>query len=153
MAVSLEGGPQQSPEAVAPDPAPPIRSSRWAWLAIVASPAFAALAIWMSFFVLGDENIGWWGDVTVLLLVFAPPLVGAGLGARSARAGSQPGVHAVALGGAWIGLLLVFWVMANYPYSGESGLLPISYALITGAVVAAGVEGWYWLRVRRSRTH
>ncbi len=101
---------------------------------------------------LGDENIKWWGDLIVLLMVFAPPLVGAVLGARSARSGNQPGMHAAALGGSWVAFIIMFWLMANYPYNGESGAMPISLGVITAVAVAAVVEGWYWLRKDRSHT-
>ncbi len=151
MAVNLENPPQQIAERPPRTPAPPIRSSRWAWLAILSAPVFAVLAIWMSFFVLGDENIKWWGDLIVLLLVFGPPLVGAVLGARSARSGSLPGVHAAALASSWVAFVIMFWLMANYPYNGESGVMPMSLGVISGVVLAAAVEGWYWLRTHRPR--
>ncbi len=102
---------------------------------------------------LGDENIKWWGDLIVLLMMFAPPLVGAVLGARSARSGNQPGVHAAAaLGGWWVAFVITFWLMANYPYAGESGAMPIFLGVIIGVAVAAVVEGWYWLRKDRPHT-
>ena len=151
MVLHLEKPPQGVPEGPSPSSTRPVPSSRWAWAAILSSPVFAALAIWMSFFVLGDENIRWWGDLIVLVLVFAPPLVGAALGARSARAGDLPGVHAAALASSWVAFVIMFWLMANYPYNGESGVMPISLAVITGAVVATGVESWYWLRRSRSQ--
>lgn len=146
MVLHLQGPRHGRLERPSRSPSHPVPSSQWAWLAILSSPVFAAVAIWMSFFVLGDENIRWWGDLIVLLLVFAPPLVGAVLGGRSARAGNLPGAHAAALASSWVAFVLMFWLMANYPYSGESGAMPILLAAITAVVVAAGVEGWYWVR-------
>ena len=151
MVLHLEKPRQRVPERPSPLSTRPVPSSQWAWVAILSSPVFAALAIWMGFFVLGDENIKWWGDLIVLVLVFAPPLAGAAIGARSARAGNLPGVHAAALASSWVAFVIMFWLMANYPYNGESGAMPISFAVITGVVVAAGVEGWYWLRRSHSR--
>lgn len=151
MVLHLEKPRQRVPERPSPLSTRPVPSSQWAWVAILSSPVFAALAIWMSFFVLGDENIRWWGDLIVLALVFAPPLVGAAIGARSARAGNLPGVHAAALASSWVAFVIMFWLMANYPFNGESGAMPISLSVITGVVAAAGVEGWYWLRRSHSQ--
>lgn len=103
----------------------------------------------MGFFILGDENIKWWGDAIVLLLAFTPPVVGAVLGVRSALSGNRFGAHAAAVAGAWIGFWGAFWYLANYPYNSESSVVPAILAGVAAAVACAGVEAWYWLRSRR----
>lgn len=128
----------------------PVRSSRLAWLALLLTPALGAVAIWMSFFVLGDENIKWWGELIVAVLVVAPPIAGLLLGVRSALSGNRLGAHAAAVAAAWLAFWIMFWYLANYPYNSESGAIPLSVAAVTAVVVGAGVEGWYRLRGRRS---
>lgn len=93
----------------------PVRSSRWAWVALLLTPPLGALAIYSAFFVLGDENITWWGGVLVLLLAFGPPAVGAVLAARSALSGNRAGAHACAVAAAWWAFWIAFWYLANFP--------------------------------------
>jgi hypothetical protein len=99
----------------------------------------------MSFFVLGDENIKWWGNLIVILMVFAPPVVAAVLGVRAAQSGNRLGTHAAAVAGALMAFAIMFWYAANYPYNGESGAMPLTLATLTAVLVAAAVEGaWQW---------
>lgn len=107
----------------------------------------------MSFFVLGDENIKWWGNLIVLLMVFAPPVAGVVLGVRSARSGNRGGTHAAAVAAALIAFAIMFWYAANYPYNGESGAMPMTLAAISAVLVAAAIEGGsYWVHSRHQGT-
>ncbi len=121
-------------------------------MAMLLAPAVYVLAIWMAFFILGDENIKWWGDLIVLLMVLGPPLAGFALGIRSARSGNPMGAHASALAGAWTAFMGMFWYAANFPYNGESGVMPVVLGVITAAVAALAVELWYRLRGRHPGT-
>lgn len=132
MSVTLER------ETVAPPRRP--RSSRWAWVAALSSPVSCAVAIWMSFFVLGDENITWWGDVIVALMVFGPPVLAVVLGTRSGRSGNRLGDHASAVAAGWAGFLVTFWYAANYPFNGESGAVPLALGALAALALAGVVE-------------
>jgi hypothetical protein len=96
-------------------PPAPVRSSRWAWIAASMSPVGCLVALWMAFFVLGDESITWWGDLVVIALVTGPPLAGMVLGVRSERSGNGLGTHALAACAAWLGFLLTFWYPRELP--------------------------------------
>lgn len=133
-----------------PTRAHPVRSSRWAWVALLLTPALGVLAVWMAFFVLGDENIRWWGSAIVLLLAFAPPAAGAVLGVRSALSGNRFGAHACAVAAAWFAFGVAFWYLANYPYNSESAVAPLWLGAVAAAVAGAAVEVWYRLRTPRS---
>ncbi len=128
----------------------PVRSSRWAWVALLLTPVLGVMAIWMAFFVLGDENISWWGSVIVLLLAFAPPVAGAVLGVRSALSRNPRGAHASAVAAAWLAFWFAFWYLANYPYNSESAAVPLWLSAVVAAVAGAAVEAWYRLRIKRS---
>ena len=132
----------------APAPRPPVRSSRWAWWALLLTLPVGALAVWMSFVVLGDENIKWWGNLVFAVMVLAPPLAGIVLGGRSALSGNRVGAHAGAIGAAWLGFWIVFWYLANYPFNSESGAVPLSLAAVAAIVMGAATETWYQLRSR-----
>jgi hypothetical protein len=127
----------------------PVRSSRWAWAALLLTPPLGLLAIWLGLFVFG-EDVGWWGSVIVLLLAYAPPAVGGVLGVRSALSGNGSGAHALAVATAWFGFWVAFWFLANYPYNSESASVPLWLAAAAAAVAGAAVEAWYWLRSRHS---
>jgi hypothetical protein len=132
---------------------PRVRSSRWAWFLLLLSPVLCVAAIWMSFFVLGDEDIKWWGELIVMLMVFAPPVAAAVLGVRAGRSGNGLGTHAAAVAAASMAFVIMFWYLANYPYNGESGAMPLTLAVITAVLVAAATEGgWYWFRSRQHPT-
>jgi hypothetical protein len=113
------------------------------------TPVLGLLAIWMAFFVLGDESIKWWGSVIVLVLAYGPPAVGAALGVRSALSGSRSGAHAFAVATAWFAFWVAFWYLANYPYNSGSASVPLLLAAAAAAVAGAAVEAWYWLRTHR----
>lgn len=140
--------------AVPPTPtsARAVRSSRWAWVALVLTPPLGLLAIWMAFFVLGDENIKWWGSALVLLLAFGPPALGALLGARSAISGNHAGAHAGAVAAAWWAFWLAFWYLANYPYNSQSAAAPLGIAGAAACVASALVEMWYWRRTKHANS-
>jgi energy-converting hydrogenase Eha subunit A len=124
----------------------PVRSSRWAWSAILLTPVLSVLAIWMGFVVFGDENVKWWGDLIVLSIAFAGPVAAIALGIRSARSGNRLGVHATAVGAAWVAGVMMFWYAANYPYNSESGVVPALLGVVVALVVAAAIEAWYRFR-------
>jgi hypothetical protein len=130
-----------------PAPNPPVaRTSRWAWCVLLLSPVLCVLAVWMSFFVLGDENINWWGELIVGVMVLAPPVAAALLGVRAARSGNRLGTHAAAVAGGWLTFLIMFWYAANYPYNGDSAVVPVTLGIISALLVAAAVESvCYWL--------
>jgi peptidoglycan/LPS O-acetylase OafA/YrhL len=132
-------------------PPAPVRSSWGAWVAIALSPVMYVVAIWMAFFVLGDEDIKWWGNLIVVLLLAAPPVTAIVLGARSARSGNRLGAHATALSVAWVSFVTAFWYAANYPYNGESLVMPTIWGILAAILLGAAVEGWDRLSNHRER--
>lgn len=132
---------------------PVVRTSRWAWVALLLSPVLCVLAIWMSFLVLGDEDIKWWGELVVAVMVVAPPGAAGLLGVRAGRSGNRLGMHAAAAAGGWLTFLLMFWYAANYPYNGESTVMPITLGIISAVLVAFAIESvWYWSAGRHDGT-
>ena len=126
----------------------PVRSSRWAWVALLLTPVLSLLAIWLGLFVLG-EDVAWWGSVVVLLLAYGPPAMGALLGVRSALSGNRSGAHAFAVATAWFAFWVAFWFLANYAYNSESAAVPLWLGAAAAVIAGAAVEMWYWLRTRR----
>lgn len=140
MTVSLESQPTRTR---------PVRSSRWAWVALLLTPVSGLLAIWLVLFVLG-EDVRWWGSVMVLLLAYAPPAVGLVVGVRSAVSGNRSGAQAFAVATGWFAFWVAFWYLANYPYNSESAAVPLWLAATAAVVAGAAVETWYWLRTHRA---
>ena len=116
---------------------------------MLGSPLSCALAIWMGFFVLGDEKITWWGDLVVIVLALLPPVTAVVLGARSGRTGNSLGALASAIAAAWLTFVVMFYVGANYIWAGEPGTGPAALA-VSMALVAGGVEATW---VRKSGHH
>jgi hypothetical protein len=139
MTVSLEKQPTRTR---------PVRSSRWAWVALLLTPGLGLLSILLVLFVFG-EDVSWWGSVIVLGLAYAPPAVGVVLGLRSALSGNRSGAHAFAVATAWFAFWVAFWYLANYPYNSESAAVPLWLGAVAAAVAGAGVEVWYRLRTHR----
>lgn len=126
-----------------------MRPSRGAWIAVVLSPVMFVVATWMGFFLLGDEDIKWWGDVIMGVLMAAPPVTALVLGIRSAMSGNRLGAHATAVAAAWVGFMATFMYAANYPYNGESLTMPAVLGAVAAIVLSSAVE--VWDRSRRKR--
>jgi hypothetical protein len=139
MTVSLEKQPTRTR---------PVRSSRWAWVALLLTPVLGLLSISLVLFVHAFA-VSWWGGVLVLGLAYAPPAVAVVVGLRSALSGNRSGAHAFAVATAWFAFWVAFWYLANYPYNSGSAAVPLWLGAVAAAVAGAAVETWYWLRASR----
>ena len=130
-------------------PEVPVRSSRWAWAAMLASLAVYPLAIVVA---LGNQEDAWFPNLIATTLAILPPATGILLGVRSARSGNHLGGLATAVGSAWLTLIITFFVGANYLWSGESLVGPNALAIILAVLVAGAVE-IAWNRAWKAPRH
>ena len=124
--------------------APPVSvvpSSYGAWMAVMVSALFVALANWMAFAVRGDENIKWWGTLIAIVIAFGPPVAGIVMGLRVGRLGNSAGPVAAAGAGVWLLSVGLFTVLANFFIEGVLGQ-PWVAALLALALVAGIAEIW-----------
>ncbi len=127
-----------------------LRSSRWAWVALLASVALYPLAVVVA---LANQDDDWLLGLVSLALALLPPVGGILLGVRSARTGNRLGGLATAIGSAWLTLIVAFFVGANYLWSGESLVSPNVLAVVLAVIVGGAVEAvWYrlWKAPHRS---
>lgn len=124
-------------------PNAPMRSSRWAWLALLASIVVYPLAIVIA---LSAQEGQWWGDVSLIGLTLLPPIAAVVLGVQCGRTGNRLGALATETASAWMTLIVIFFVGANYVWTGESLYAPAALA-ITMALVVVGaiIVGWHRL--------
>jgi peptidoglycan/LPS O-acetylase OafA/YrhL len=121
----------------------PAKSSRWAWLALLASLVVYPLAIVVA---LGNQSDEWLPNLISTALVLLPPVAGVLLGVRSANSGNRLGGLATASGSAWLTFIVIFFVGANYIWGGESLVAPSALAMVLAVIVGGAVEAaWYRL--------
>lgn len=113
-----------------------VRSSRWAWLALLVSLVVYPMAVAAA---LGQENTTV-GDFIFVALMLVPPVAGVLLGVRSARTGNRLGVLATAIESAWLTLIVTFFVGANHIWTGGRPLGPATLAIGLAMVVGGAVE-------------
>lgn len=114
-----------------------VRSSRWAWSALLAAVVTYPLALVVA---LGNQEDEWLPNLISTALALLPPAGSVVLGIRSARTGNRLGGLAAAIGSAWLTLIVTFFVGANYLWSGESLVAPEVLAVVLAVIVGGAVE-------------
>jgi hypothetical protein len=129
-----------------------LRTSRWAWLAVLSAPILLFLTL-VSIVQFHDPFEDWprWGDGALQLAVYAPAIAGALLGLRSAWSGNHFGAHAAAVAIAWLTCWIVFVYLVTGPYDFEPPGIPLRLSASAAVLAAAAVEALYWLRWWRLR--
>lgn len=122
----------------------PVRSSRHAWWAPLTSALMYPMTIVVA---LGNQQDEWFANVVSIALALLPPIGGILLGIPSARSGNRMGALAIAIASAWLTFIAVFFVGANYLWSGASLLAPILLAVVLAVTVFGSVEA-AWNRHR-----
>lgn len=123
-------------------PKAPVRSSRWAWLAMLSIVLVFPLAVVVSFNTADFEhpsNSPDWGYLVFVVFVLLPFVAGVVLGVRSGRTGNPLGALAAAIGSAVITFVVTLNIGANFVWTGKSGNSGYSEAL--GAILALIVAG------------
>ncbi len=121
-------------------PHAPVKSSRWAWLVLLASLVLLPFALGTA---LANPEAG---DAILAVVVLVPPIATIWLGFRSGRTGNHLGGLATAVAGAWLTFITVFWIGANSVWSGESTAAPLALAILMALAVAVAVEA-AWRRL------
>ena len=119
----------------------PVWSSRSAWLTLLAALGLYPVAIAVG---LGNQDNEPLSKLISAALALLPPVGGILLGGRSALTGNRLGGLACATSSAWLTLIVMFFVGANYLWSGESLIAPNVFALVVAVIVGGAVlAAWH----------
>lgn len=116
MSVTVEKRPEGTPTR-------PVRSARWAWVAVAFSPLGVIVAVAVMFGIANIVGVDLWSTEPLtaaesaeivgptMVVGFACPALGVVLGVRSARSGNRSGLVAAIVAAAMLLPLATWWLL------------------------------------------